>query len=155
MNVPFLDLQYITNLIRPELDRAYQRVMDSGWFIHGNECAAFEKEFADYVGATHGIGVGNGLDALRLILLGFGIGAGDEVIVPSQTFIATWLAVSEVGATPVPVDINEYTFNIDPGSIEAAVTEKTKAIIPVHLYGQPADMAPIMEIASQHSLKSH
>jgi dTDP-4-amino-4,6-dideoxygalactose transaminase len=153
MDVPFLDLKCLTDRVRPELDEAYRRVMDSGWFIHGSECAAFEEEFSRYTGAAHCVGVGNGLDALRLILLGYGIGPGDEVIVPSQTFIATWLAVSETGAVPVPVDIDEHTINIDPGKIEAAITAKTRAIMPVHLYGQPADMDPIMERARRHGLK--
>lgn len=153
MNIPFLDLQALTRAIRPELDEAYRRVMDSGWFIHGTECSAFEKEFANYTGTEHCIGVGNGLDALRMILLGYGISAGDEVLVPSQTFIATWLAVSETGAIPVPVDIDARTYNIDPSLIEAVITSKTKAIIPVHLYGQPADMNPILTIAERHGLK--
>lgn len=153
MNVPFLDLKAITDLVRPELDDAYRRVMDSGWYIQGKECGAFEQEFASYVGREHCIGVGNGLDALRMILLGYAIGEGDEVLVPSQTFIATWLAVSETGATPVPVDIHPRTFNIDPNLIEAAITTKTKAIMPVHLYGQPADMDPIMALAEQYGLK--
>ena len=153
MNIPFLDLKSITQTIRPELDVAYRRVMDSGWFIHGTECAAFEEEFSQYTGTKHCIGSGNGLDALHMILLGYGIGAGDEVLVPAQTFIATWLAVSETGATPVPVDVNERTFNIDPERIESAITKNTKAIIPVHLYGQPADMDPIMAVAKKHDLK--
>jgi dTDP-4-amino-4,6-dideoxygalactose transaminase len=153
MNVPFLDLKALTELIRPELDNAYARVMDSGWFIHGTECSAFETEFSQYVGTRFSIGVGNGLDALRLILLGYGIGAGDEVLVPSQTFIATWLAVSETGARPVPIDVDARTCNMDPSGIEAAVTANTKAIIPVHLYGQPADMDSILEIAVRHGLK--
>lgn len=153
MNVPFLDLKALTQAIRPELDEAYSRVMDSGWFIHGPEYVAFEAEFSAYTGTAHCIGVGNGLDALRMILLGYNIGPGDEVLVPSQTFIATWLAVSETGAIPVPVDIDARTTNIDPGKIEAAITRKTKAIIPVHLYGQPADMDPIMDIASRYGLK--
>jgi dTDP-4-amino-4,6-dideoxygalactose transaminase len=152
-SVPFLDLKALTELIRPELDNAYARVMDSGWFIHGPECGAFETEFSQYVGTRFSIGVGNGLDALRLILLGYGIGAGDEVLVPSQTFIATWLAVSETGARPVPIDVDARTCNMDPSGIEAAVTANTKAIIPVHLYGQPADMDSILEIAVRHGLK--
>lgn len=153
MNVPFLDLKAITALLRPELDAAYARVMDTGWFIHGAECAAFETEFAKSTGTAHCIGVGNGLDALRMILLGYGIGPGDEVLVPSQTFIATWLAVSETGALPMPVDIDPRTINIDPERLEAAITSRTKAIIPVHLYGQPVDMDLIMEIAVRHGLK--
>tara|TARA_B110001469_G_C9624877_1_gene311803 strand:- start:497 stop:1606 length:1110 start_codon:yes stop_codon:yes gene_type:complete len=153
MNIPFLDLKALTDLIRPELDEAYHRVMDSGWFIHGTECTAFESEFAKYTSTQHCIGVGNGLDALRMILLGYGIGPGDEVIVPSQTFIATWLAVSETGATPIPVDVDERTCNIDPNQIKDAITPHTRAIIPVHLYGQPADIDPIIEIAAQYGLK--
>jgi dTDP-4-amino-4,6-dideoxygalactose transaminase len=153
MNVSFLNLKHLTDLVRPELDTAYRRVMDSGWFILGQECSAFEDEFRAYTGSEHCIGVGNGLDALRMILLGYGIGAGDEVLVPSQTFIATWLAVSETGATPVPVDIDARTYNIDPALIESSITERTKAIIPVHLYGQPADMDAILTVAEKHSLK--
>jgi len=153
MKIPFLDLKQITESVRPELDEAYRRVMDSGWFIQGSECEAFESEFAAYTQTRHCVGVGNGLDALRLILLGYGIGASDEVLVPAQTFIATWLAVSETGAIPVPVDIDPRTNNIDPSLVEAAITSKTKAIMPVHLYGQPADMDPIMAIAQKHNLK--
>lgn len=153
MNVSFLDLKILTDSIRPELDEAYSRVMDSGWFIHGKECAAFESEFAKYTNTQHCIGVGNGLDALRMILLAYDIGPGDEVIVPSQTFIATWLAVSETGATPIPVEIDRATCNIDPSQIKCAITPKTKAIIPVHLYGQPADMDLIIETAAQYGLK--
>ncbi len=153
MKVPFLDLQALTQLVRPELDQAYKRVLDSGWFIQGLECEQFEAEFATYTQSKHCIGVGNGLDALRLILLGYGIGPGDEVLVPSQTFIATWLAVSETGATPVPVDINPRTYNIDPALVEKVITPKTKAVIPVHLYGQPADMDPIITVAKKHQLK--
>ena len=114
---------------------------------------AFEQEFADYCDAKYCVGVGNGLDALHLILRAYGIGAGDEVIVPSNTFIATWLAVSYAGATPVPVEPDPRTFNLDPNRIEAAITPRTKAIMPVHLYGQPADMDPIMDIARKHGLK--
>jgi dTDP-4-amino-4,6-dideoxygalactose transaminase len=153
MNIPFLDLKTLTETIRPELDTVYARVMDSGWFIHGPECEAFEAEFEKYTETPHCIGVGNGLDALRMILLGYGIGPGDEVLVPSQTFIATWLAVSETGASPVPVDIDERTTNMDPSKIQPAITARTKAIIPVHLYGQPADMDPIMDLAQRHGLK--
>jgi len=153
MHVPFLDLKVITDSIRLELNVAYSRVMDSGWFIHGQECTAFESEFSEYTHTQHCIGVGNGLDALRMILIAYEIGPGDEVIVPSQTFIATWLAVSETGATPVPVEIDRATCNIDPSQIKCAITPKTKAIIPVHLYGQPADMDPIIEIATKYGLK--
>jgi len=151
--IPFLDLKKPYLELKEELDQAYQRVMDSGWYIHGEELKAFEAEFAEYCNVKYCIGVGNGLDALHLILRAMDIGEGDEVIVPSNTFIATWLAVSYAGAIPVPVEPNEKTYNIDPGRIESAITEKTKAILPVHLYGQPADMDPILEIAARHHLQ--
>ena len=153
MNVPFLDLnaQYIE--LKDEFDAAYHRVMDSGWYILGKEVVAFEAEFAEYCQVKHCIGVGNGLDALHLILRASGIGPGDEVIVPSNTYIATWLAITYAGATPVPVEPDERTYNIDPSRIERALTERTKAIMPVHLYGQPADMDSINEIALRYGLK--
>lgn len=151
--IPFLDLRPLYHQLKPELDEAYRRVMESGWYILGPEVEAFEEEFAKYCGVKHCIGVGNGLDALHLILRGYGIGPGDEVIVPSNTYIATWLAVSYAGAIPVPVEPDERTYNIDPARIEEAVTSHTKAIIAVHLYGQPADMDPIRELALRHSLK--
>jgi dTDP-4-amino-4,6-dideoxygalactose transaminase len=127
--------------------------MDSGWYILGPELEAFEDEFARYCEVKHCVGVANGLDALHLILRAMGIGPGDEVIVPSNTYIATWLAVSYAGATPVPVEPDEGTYDIDPARIEAAVSERTRAILPVHLYGQTADMDPINEIAARHGLK--
>jgi dTDP-4-amino-4,6-dideoxygalactose transaminase len=151
--IPFLDLKESYLELKTELDAAFQRVMNSGWYIQGEELRAFESEFADYCNVKYCIGVGNGLDALHLILRAMDIGADDEVIVPSNTFIATWLAVSYAGATPVPVEPDKTTYNIDPTRIEAAITEKTKAIMPVHLYGQPADMDPIMEIAARYRLK--
>lgn len=151
--IPFLDLRGNYIELKTELDIAFQRVMDSGWYIQGEELRAFESEFADYCNVKYCIGVGNGLDALHLILRAMNIGAGDEVIVPSNTFIATWLSVSYSGATPVPVEPDEATYNIDPAKIEAAITKKTKAIMPVHLYGQPADMDPILEIAARYRLK--
>jgi dTDP-4-amino-4,6-dideoxygalactose transaminase len=150
--VPFLDLGAPYQELKQELDAAYRRVMDSGWFVLGEEVGAFEEEFATYCEAKHCIGVSNGLDALRLLLEAYGIGEGDEVIVPSHTFIATWLAVSQVGATPVPVEPDIKTCNIDPKLIGEAITNQTKAIIPVHLYGQPADMDPIMKIAAENNL---
>lgn len=153
MNIPFLDLKTTYDELKPEFDAAYHRVMESGWYLLGQELEAFEAEFAAYCGAKYCIGVGNGLDALHLILRAYDIGPGDEVIVPVHTFIATWLAVSQVGATPVPVDIVPDYYGIDPSLIEAAVTEKTKAIMPVHLYGHPADMDPINKIAQKHGLK--
>ena len=152
MQVPFLDLVRLHRPIREQLDAAYQRVMDSGWFIAGPELEAFESEFAAYSEVKHCIGVGNGLEALHLLLRAYGIGPGDEVIVPSNTFIATWLAVSQCGATPVPVEPDIATHNIDPKLIAAAITNRTRAIMPVHLYGQPADMDPINELASKHGL---
>jgi len=152
-NIPFLDLKQTYLELKTELDIALQRVMNSGWYIHGEELRAFESEFAEYCNVKYCVGVGNGLDALHLILCAMDIGAGDEVIVPSNTFIATWLGVSYAGATPVPVEPDETTFNIDPTRIEAAITERTKAIMPVHLYGQPADMEPILEIARRYKLK--
>lgn len=153
MQIPFLDLKSPYIELKEELDGAYQRVMNSGWYILGNEVEAFETEFADYCGSKYCIGVGNGLEALHLILRAMEIGAGDEVIVPSNTYIATWLAVSYAGATPVPVEPDARTYNIDPMLIEAAITPRTKAILAVHLYGQPADMDAINKIANEHGLK--
>ena len=152
MRIQFLELKPTYDELKDEFDAAYHRVMDSGWYLLGSELEAFEAEFAEYCEAKHCIGVANGLDALHLIVRGYGIGAGDEVIVPSHTFIATWLAVSYAGATPVPVEPNPLTYNLDPANIEAAITPRTKAIMPVHLYGQPADLDPINEIARKHGL---
>jgi dTDP-4-amino-4,6-dideoxygalactose transaminase len=152
MKIPFLDLKSPYQELRGELDDAYQRVMNSGWYILGEEVSAFENEFAGYCGVDHCIGVGNGLDALHLILRAAGIGKGDEVIVPSNTYIATWLAVTHAEATPIPVEPDTRTYNIDPNRIENAITKNTKAIIAVHLYGQAADMDPINEIANKHGL---
>jgi len=152
MAVPFLNLGRLNAQVRPALDAAYGRVMDSGWYITGPELTAFESEFARHCGVEHCIGVGNGLDALALLLRAHGIGPGDEVLVPSNTFIATWLAVSQCGATPVPVEPDPATYNIDPLRAAAAVTERTRAIMPVHLYGQAADMDPLMELARAHRL---
>ena len=153
MKVPFLELKPAYLELKPELDEAYHRVMDSGWYLLGRELDAFEAEFAQYCGARHCLGVGNGLDAIHLILRGYDIGPGDEVIVPSHTFIASWLGVTFAGATPVPVEVNPQTYNLDPNLIEPAITPRTKAILPVHLYGQTADMDPILEIARRHKLK--
>lgn len=152
MKVPFLDLHAAYLELKPEIDAAIARVLDSGWYILGPEVDAFEEEWAAYCGASHAVGVGNGLDALTLALRALEIGPGDEVIVPSNTYIATWLAVSAVGATPVPVEPNPYTYNIDPALIPAAITPRTKALLPVHLYGQPADLDPILAIARTHNL---
>jgi dTDP-4-amino-4,6-dideoxygalactose transaminase len=151
--IPFLELLPTYNELQIDLDEAYHRVMSSGWYLCGEETEAFESEFAKYCGVKHCITVGNGLDALRLILEALGIGKGDEVIVPSHTFIATWLAVTQTGATPIPVEPNETYFNIEPSRVEAAITSRTKAIIPVHLYGHPADMDPIHSLAERYGLK--
>jgi len=153
MTIPFLDLKSPYLELKDELDYAYRRVMESGWYILGKEVEAFESEFAAYCETMHCIGVGNGLEALHLIVCAYGIGVGDEVIVPANTYIATWLAVTHAGATPVPVEPDHRTFNINPGRIEQAITSKTKAILVVHLYGQPADMDPINELAQKHGLK--
>jgi dTDP-4-amino-4,6-dideoxygalactose transaminase len=153
MKVPFLDLKPAYRELQVELDAVWRRVMDSGWYILGEEVAGFEREFAAYCGAKHCLGVANGLDALILILRGYGIGPEIEVIVPANTYIATWLAVSLVGGTPVPVEPDSGTYNLDPGRIEAAITGRTRAIIPVHLYGQPAEMGAIREIARRRGLK--
>ena len=153
MNVPFLDLKATYEELRPEFDAAYHRVMNSGWYLLGQELEAFEAEYAAYCQTKYCLGVANGLDALHLILRAYDIGPGDEVIVPSHTFIATWLAVSYVGAVPVPVEVDQKTYNMDPDRIEAAITPRTKAVMPVHLYGQPADMDPILAVANKYGLK--
>jgi dTDP-4-amino-4,6-dideoxygalactose transaminase len=153
VNVPFLDFVGPYEELRAELDDAYFRFMRSAWYILGKEVEAFEQEYANYCGAKYCIGVANGLDALHLVLRAWDIGAGDEVIVPSNTYIASWLAASHAGATPVPVEPDPATCNLDPARVEAAITPRTKAIMPVHLYGQPADMDPIMAIARQHGLR--
>jgi dTDP-4-amino-4,6-dideoxygalactose transaminase len=150
--IPFVSLARQNESIRDRLDDAYKRVMGSGWFILGAELEVFEEEFAQYSEVKYCIGVGNGLDALHFLLLAYGIGPGDEVIVPSNTFIATWLAVSQCGAKPIPVEPDINSFNINPSLIEDAITPRTKCIIPVHLYGQPADMDPIKKIAAKHNL---
>jgi dTDP-4-amino-4,6-dideoxygalactose transaminase len=150
--IPFLDLQATYLELKPELDAAVSRVLSSGWYLLGAEIAAFEQEYATFTGSKHCIGVANGLDALFLSLRARGIGAGDEVLVPSNTYIATWLAVTMTGATPVPVEPVEATFNVDPARFEVAITSQTKAIIAVHLYGQTADMDPILEVANRHGL---
>lgn len=151
--IPFLDLRSINLKHQGALRAALDRVLDSGWLILGKETEAFEREFADFCGVKHCVGVGNGLEALHLVLRAWGITEGDEVIVPSNTYIATWLAVSYAGARPVPVEPDQRTFNLDHERIESAITSRTRAIIPVHLYGQPADMAPIMAIAARRGLK--
>jgi len=152
MKVPFLDLRAAYAEIGTELDAACQRVAASGWYLMGAELEGFEAEFAGYCGARYCAGVGSGLDAITLILRALGVRDGDEVIVPSHTFIATWLAVSAVGARLVPAECDLRTYNLDPAAFEAAITPRTVAVIPVHLYGQPADMAAIGDIAARHGL---
>ena len=150
--IPFLDVAAAYAELQDELDAAARRVMASGQFILGPEVTAFEEEFAAFCEADHAIGVGSGLDALRLILLGYGVGHGDEVVVPSNTFIATWLAVTHAGATPVPVEPDPMTHNLTAEAVEAAITPATKAIMPVHLYGSPADMDGILAIGRDRGI---
>lgn len=151
--VPFLNMKAPYRELQAELDAAWRRVMESGWYILGSEVEAFEQEFADYVGVKYCVGVGNGLDALHLILRAYGIGAGDEVIVPANTYIASWLAVSYAGASPVAVEPLEQTCNLDPARLESAISPRTKAVMAVHLYGQTAEMDAICSIARRHGLK--
>jgi dTDP-4-amino-4,6-dideoxygalactose transaminase len=151
--IPFLDLGAAYREIQTEIESAVLASLRSGWYIGGQDVEAFEGEFAAYVGTQCCVGVANGLDALHLALVAMGIGAGDEVIVPSNTYIATWLAVSQCGAIPVAVEPVESTYNLDPDRIEAAITPRTKAILPVHLYGQPADLDPILALARKHGLR--
>lgn len=151
MNIPFLSFES-HDAIRAELQEASTRVIESGWFINGNEVTAFENEWSKFLGCKHSVGVSNGLDALILSLKTLGIGPGDEVIVPSNTYVATALAVTHVGAKPIFVEPNIETYNIDPERIEAAISNKTKAIMPVHLYGQAAEMTAIMQIAERNGL---
>jgi|LNAP01.1.fsa_nt_gb dTDP-4-amino-4,6-dideoxygalactose transaminase len=149
---PFFDINASHIELAEELSSAFNRVMKSGHLIMGPELSAFEGEFARYCGAKHCVGVGNGLDALALTLRAKGIKEGDEVLVPSHTFIATWLGVSMVGATPVPVEIDPSTYNLDPRAIAAKLTSRTKAIIPVHLYGLPAAVDEILNIADPRGI---
>ncbi|MFU8865530.1 MAG: DegT/DnrJ/EryC1/StrS family aminotransferase [Rhodobacterales bacterium] len=149
---PFLDLRAPYLELKSQIDTAIARVLDSGWYILGPEVEAFEAEWAAYCGAGHAVGLANGLDALILALRALAVGPGDEVIVPSNTYIATWLAVTAVGARPVPVEPDPATHNMDPTRIAAAITPRTKVVLPVHLYGQPADLDPILALARAHGL---
>ena len=153
MKIPFVTFLPMEKELNNDLRNAFDRVFTRSWYIDGVEDKAFEKAFAEYCGTKYCVGVGNGLDALMLALKALDIGEGDEVIVPSNTYIATALAVTYVGAQPVFVEPDIRTFNINPELIEVAITEKTKAIMPVHLYGQACDMDPIMEIAHKYGLK--
>ena len=152
MSVPFVDLQAQYRAIKREVDEALARVVENAAFILGREVEAFETAFADYLGARFCVGVSSGTAAIQLAVTACGIGAGDEVIVPANTFFATAEAVSTAGATPVFVDADAVSYTIDVNRIEAAITPRTRAIIPVHLYGQPADLDPIFEIAARHNL---
>ena len=152
MKIPFLSFKDINSLVKPEILAAFEEFIDSGWYILGEKVKQFEKEYATYNNVAHCIGVSNGLDALHLALRALGIGKGDEVIVPSNTYIATVLAVSYVGATPVLVEPDMVSYNLDASKIEQAITKKTKAIMPVHLYGQACEMDKIMAIATKYGL---
>ena len=151
--IKFLDLQKINNRFRSEIDQEIKEILDDGWYIGGKKLSKFEQDFANFCGVRNCLGVANGLDAITLILRGYGFGKGDEVIVPSNTFIATILAITQVGATPVLVEPDINTYNLDPQLIEAAITPKTKAIIAVHLYGRVAPMKEINLIAQKYQLK--
>ena len=152
MNVPFVSFKPLELELNAQLRAAFDRVLENSWYIDGKEDKAFEEAFAIYCDSKYCVGCGNGLDALMLALKALNIGAGDEVIIPSNTFIATALAATYTGATPVFVEPDIRTYNIDPAKIEEKLTNRTKAIMPVHLYGQPCDMDPIMEIAKKHNL---
>jgi len=151
--VPLLDMKSPYQELKDELDNAYHQVMESGWYILGDEVDRFEQEFAAKCGVRYCVGVGNGLDALHLILQGYGICAGDEVIVPANTYIASWLAVTYAGAIPVPVEPDPTTYNLDASRIVSAITPRTKAIMVVHLYGQCTTMQEIWKIADEYNLK--
>ena len=152
MKVPILDLKPAYEELRPELDAAYRRVMESGWVLLGRELEAFEAEYAASVGVKHCVGVANGLEAMQLVLMARGVGPGDEVIVPSHGYIATWLAVTHTGAKPVPCEPDPRTYNLDPARLATLITPHTRAILPIHLYGQTADLDPINAIAARHGL---
>lgn len=153
MKIPFVSFKPLEKELNSELKEAFNRVFERSWYIEGIEDKNFEEKFAKFCNVNYCVGVGNGLDALVLALKALDIGAGDEVIVPSNTYIATALAVTYVGATPVFVEPDINTYNIDPNNIEKSITSKTKAIMPVHLYGLPCDMDPIITIAKKHNLK--
>ena len=152
MQVPFVSFKPLEAELDGQLRQAFDRVLQSSWYIGGREDEAFEKAFAAYCGQAHCVGCGNGLDALMLVLRAMEIGPGDEVLVPSNTYIATALAVTYVGATPVFVEPDIRTYNMDPARMEERITPRTRAVIPVHLYGQPCDMDPILQIAQRHDL---
>ena len=152
MKIPFLNLKQLNEPFENDFEHAYRELIQSGWYILGERVSTFENEYSNFNNVQHTIGVANGLDALILSLKALNIVAGDEVIVPSNTYIASWLAISYVGAKPVPVEPRIETYNINPELIEAAITPKTKAIMPVHLYGQICEMEEIVKIAKNHNL---
>jgi dTDP-4-amino-4,6-dideoxygalactose transaminase len=152
--VPFLDVGAAGRELEEEIGAALRRVVASGWFVLGPELEAFEAEWAAYVGTRGCVGVGNGLDALTLALRAMGVGPGDEVIVPGQTFVATWLAITATGAQPVPVDIDPATADLDPTRLESAITARTRVVVPVHLFGRIAAMDEILAIAGRHGLRA-
>lgn len=151
--VPFLDFRAAYDELRDELDAAYHRFMESAWYVLGAEVSGFEADYARFCEAAHAVGVASGLDALQLALRALAIGPGDEVIVPSNTYIATWLAVTHVGATPVAVEPDPLTCNLDPSRTEAAITRKTKAVLAVNLYGQPCDYDALLAITRRHRIQ--
>ena len=151
--VPFLDLKATYEELKPELDAAVARVLSSGWYLLGDELSSFEREWAEYTESRFSVGLSNGLDALVLGLRALDIGPGDEVIVPANTYIASWLAVSAVGATPVPVEPDPRTWTLDPQRVEDAITPRCRAVMPVHLYGHPADLDPLLELARRKGLR--
>ena len=152
MKIPILDLKPAYAELREQLDAAYRRVMESGWVLMGPELEAFEAEFAASVGVKHCVGVANGLEAMQMVLMARGIGRGDEVVVPSHGYIATWLAVTHVGAFPAPSEPDPQTYNLDASRLESAITSRTKAIIPIHLYGQTADIDVITAVAQRYRI---
>jgi len=152
MKVPILDLKPACEELRADLDAAYRRVMDSGWLLLGRELEAFEAEYAAGVGASHCIGVANELETMQLVLMALGVGPGDEVIVPSHGYIATWLAVTHTGARPVPCEPDPRTYNLDPERISSCLSPRTRVILPIHLYGQTADLERINAIAARHGI---
>ena len=151
--IKFLDLQKINERFGPEIDAAIKRVLDSGWYLLGKEDEKFESDFATFCGVKHCIGCANGLDALNLIIKGYGFGAGDEIIAPANTYIASILAITQNNCTPVLVEPDLKTYNINPDLIEEKITPKTKAIMVVHLYGQAVEMEKIWELAKKYNLK--
>ncbi|BCO47481.1 aminotransferase [Mycobacterium intracellulare] len=150
--VPFLDVRAATRELDAAVRAAIERVVRSGWYVLGEETAAFEREFAEFTGAQHAVGVGNGLDAITLALKALGIGPGDEVIVPAHTFVATWIAVAQTGARPIGVEPIVGQWNIDPTRVAEAITPRTRALVPVHLFGQPADLEELLQVAKRHGL---